>query len=191
MPVWSLRGTLHVAAHSDQAGLEPSDDLEPVQHMAGVAEPHLDRGLVRRRAVGHHDLHGFAPSMPLGSQKAAQSLGVAVGHHGEHLAGVAVDDHRHVAVPLADRGPLHPQHPASLPAAVLAGQQLPAVRQIAAVISGITVAAVGNPDRWRVMASAEICVHGRCRWTPPYAVLVGLQEEMALWCYGDAVASSS
>ncbi len=97
--------------------------------MAGVAEPLIDRCFVRRRAVGDDDLHGFAPSGPLGGQKAAERLGVAVGHHGEHLAGVAVDDHRHAAVPFADRGLVHPQHPASLPAAVLADQPRPCDHQ--------------------------------------------------------------
>ena len=97
--------------------------------MAGVAEPRLYGCLVRLGAVGHHDLHAAAPSMPLGSQKAAQSLGVAVGHHGEHLAGVAVDEHRHIPVPLADRGLVHQQHPTPLPPTMVGDQTRPGHHQ--------------------------------------------------------------
>ena len=111
---------LDVAANRGQGGGEPSDDMEPIQDVAGVAEPRLYCCFVRRRAVGHDDLHRFAPPGPLGGQKTAQRLGIAVGHHGEHLAGVAVDDHRDVAVPFADRGLVHQQHPAPPPPAVLA-----------------------------------------------------------------------
>ena len=75
---------LDVAAHRGEPGLEPSDDVEPVQDVAGVAEPRLYRCFVRRRAVGDDDLHRFAPSGPLGGQERAERLGVAVGHHGEH-----------------------------------------------------------------------------------------------------------
>ncbi len=67
-----------------------------------MAEPLLDGRFVCRLAVRDNDLDAFAPSVPLSSQKAAERLGVAVGHHREHLGGVAVDQHRHIAVPLAD-----------------------------------------------------------------------------------------
>ena len=103
--------------------------MEPVQHVAGVAEPLVYRCLVGLGAVGHHDLHALAPSVPLRGQKARQGLGAAVGHHREHLAGVAVDQHRHVPVALADRGLVHQQHPASLPAAAVGDQTRPGHHQ--------------------------------------------------------------
>ncbi len=111
----ALGAALDVAAHRGQPRCEPSDDPVPVQHVAGAAEPPFDCCLVRLRAVGHHDLHALAPSVPLGGQEPRQRLGVAVGHHREHLAGVAVHEHRHVPVPTADRGPLHQKQPASSP----------------------------------------------------------------------------
>ncbi|WP_419837084.1 hypothetical protein [Candidatus Poriferisodalis sp.] len=56
----------------------------------------------------------------LSSRMATECCAVALGHHGEHLAGVAVHGHRHVPVPLAHRGLVHQQHPApALPVEVV------------------------------------------------------------------------
>ena len=53
---------LHVAAHLGEPGREPSDDMEPVQHMAGVAEVGVDGRLVSLGAVADHHLDLLAPA---------------------------------------------------------------------------------------------------------------------------------
>ena len=56
---------LDVAADLGERGREPSDDVEPVQHMAGVAEVGVDGRLVGPRSVADHDLDALAPSVAL------------------------------------------------------------------------------------------------------------------------------
>ena len=99
------------------------------RHAAGAAEPPFDGRLVCLGAVGHDDLGSLAPFVPLSGQEPRQRLGVAVGNHGEHLAGVAVHQHRHTAAPTADRGLIDQQQPASSPAAMPADQPRPSDHQ--------------------------------------------------------------
>ncbi len=44
----AVRAALDVAAHRGQPGTEPSDDVEPVQHMTGVGQTGTDGGFVGR-----------------------------------------------------------------------------------------------------------------------------------------------
>ena len=60
---------LDVAAHLGEPGREPSDDMEPVQHMAGVAEVGVDGRLVGARSVADDHLDLLAPSVALLHQK--------------------------------------------------------------------------------------------------------------------------
>ena len=60
---------LDVAAHLGERGREPSDDVEAVQHMAGVAEVGVDGRLVGARSVADHHLDLLAPAMSLLHQK--------------------------------------------------------------------------------------------------------------------------
>ena len=60
---------LDVAAHLGEPGREPSDDMEPVQHMAGVSEVGVDGRLVGARSVADHHLDLLAPAMSLLHQK--------------------------------------------------------------------------------------------------------------------------
>ena len=63
---------LDVAAHRGQTGGEPSDDTEPVQHMAGVWQTGLYRVLVGGRSVGDDDFDTAAPTVGLRHQKLCQ-----------------------------------------------------------------------------------------------------------------------
>ncbi len=58
----AVGSALDVAAHRGQPGVEPSDDVEPVKHMAGVGQTGGDRGLAGGGSVGDDD---FDPSTPL------------------------------------------------------------------------------------------------------------------------------
>ena len=73
-----------------------------------------DGGGVGLRAVGDHHLHTSAPSAALLDEEAGQGLGVAVFHDGQHGAGLAVQQHRDVAMAAAQRGLIDHQHPAAL-----------------------------------------------------------------------------
>ena len=55
LDAWGL-AALDVAAHLGEPGREPSDDMEPVQHMAGVAQVGVDGRLVGPRSVADHHL---------------------------------------------------------------------------------------------------------------------------------------
>ena len=50
--------------------------------------------------------------------------------HGQDLAGVCVDDHRHVAVAFAHRGLIDQQHPTTTAAAMLGHQRRPHVNEV-------------------------------------------------------------
>ena len=97
--------------------------------MAGVAHMGVDGGLVGAGAVCDHDLDAFAPAPALGDEEPAERSRAAVLDHGQGLAGVAVDDHGHIAVPLAHRGLIDQQHPAAAAAAVLGHQIRPRAHQ--------------------------------------------------------------
>jgi len=56
---------LDVAAHRGEPGTEPSDDMEPVQHVTGVAQVGADGRLVGAGPVADHHLDLPAPAMPL------------------------------------------------------------------------------------------------------------------------------
>ena len=60
---------LDVAAHRGQPGGEPADDVEAVQHVAGVAHVALNGGPIRHRTVADDDLHRGAPAVSLRSKK--------------------------------------------------------------------------------------------------------------------------
>ena len=65
----AFRPALDIAADLGEPGREPSDDVEAVQHVAGVAEVGVDGGLVGLGAVADHDLDALAPSVALLHQK--------------------------------------------------------------------------------------------------------------------------
>ena len=65
LDAWGL-AALDVAAHSGEPGCEPSDDMEAVQHVAGVAQVGVAGGLVDPGAVCDGDLDAFAPAPALG-----------------------------------------------------------------------------------------------------------------------------
>ena len=50
--------------------------------------------------------------------------------HGQDLAGVAVDDHGHIAVAFAHRGLIDQQHPTTTAAAMLGHQRRPHVNEV-------------------------------------------------------------
>ena len=127
-----------ISAHREQHRCEPSDHVEPVQHMAGVAGPSLYRCFVFSRAVGRHDLRSLAPLVSLRCQKAAGSPSVSIGHDGDHLAGVHVHQHRHTAVPLADRGLVHQQHTAAPLPVAFVGAALPEIDETLLADRGMT-----------------------------------------------------
>ena len=56
---------LEISAHQGEASGEPSDDMEPVQDVAGVTEMGVDGSLVGLRAIGHDDLDAAAPAWAL------------------------------------------------------------------------------------------------------------------------------
>ena len=55
----ALGAARDVATCCCEPGLELSDDVEPVQHLAGVAEPGADHSVVRGGAIGHLNLHSL------------------------------------------------------------------------------------------------------------------------------------
>ena len=65
----AFRAALDVAADLGEPGREPSDDVEAVQHMAGVSEVGVDGGLVGLGAVADDDFDALAPSVALLHQK--------------------------------------------------------------------------------------------------------------------------
>ena len=109
--------TLDIAAHRGETGREPSDHMEPVQHVAGMSEAGVDGGLVGPRPVGDHDLDLLVPLVALLRKERRQRSAAAVRDHREGLAGVGVDDHGHIAVPSADGCLIDQQHTAALAAA--------------------------------------------------------------------------
>jgi len=110
---------LDVAAHRGGPRLEPSGDVEPVQHAPGVSQAGVDGGLVGARAVGEDRLDSLAPLVALLRQQRRKRSGAAVRDHRQGGAGVGVDDHGHIAATSADRGLIDWQHPAALAAAAL------------------------------------------------------------------------
>ena len=101
-PVWL--SALDVAAHRGQPGGEPSDDVEPVQHMTRLGQTGLHRGFVGFGPVGDDDFDPSTPFVWLRHQKPCQRSRTAVRDHRQGLAGVAVDDDGHVTVAFAHRG---------------------------------------------------------------------------------------
>ena len=113
------RAALDVTADLGEPSGEPSDDMEAVQHVAGVAQVGVDGGLVGLGAVADDDFDSLAPSVALLHQKRRQRSRTAVLDHRQGAAGVAVDDHGHIAVPFAHRGLIDQQHRAPAAAAML------------------------------------------------------------------------
>ncbi len=98
---------LQVTTHQRQSVGEPAHDMEPVQHVAGAAEMDLDGAAVGLRSVGDDDLDAATPFRALLDEERRQCRRVAVGHHGQDLAGVAVLEHGDVAVTFTHRGLVH------------------------------------------------------------------------------------
>ena len=121
---------LQISAHQREALGEPANDMEPVQHMAGVTEMGVDGCLVGLRPVRDDHLDAAAPAWPLFDEKPGQRSSVAMLDHGQDLAGVCVDDHRHVAVAFAHRGLIDQQHPTTTAAAMLGHQRRPRRDQV-------------------------------------------------------------
>ena len=67
--------------------------------------------------------------------------------HGQGLAGVAVDDHGHVAVPFAHRGLIDQKHPAPAAAAVLGQRRGPGLDQTVDEVPAEAVAPCRSPQR--------------------------------------------
>ena len=94
---------LNIAAHSGESSREPSDYVEPVQHMTGLGQTSVNGGLVGFGSVADDDFDPSTPLVGLRHQKPSQRSAVAMLDHRQHLAGVAVLDHCHIAVAFTHR----------------------------------------------------------------------------------------
>ena len=56
---------LQISAHQRESLGEPSDDMEPIQHVAGVSEVLVDGCLVGLRPVRNNHVDASAPAWPL------------------------------------------------------------------------------------------------------------------------------
>ena len=150
--------------------------MEAVQHVAGVSQVGVDGGACRpwsRR--NDDDFDSLAPSVALLHQKRRQRSRVAVLDHRQGLAGVAVDDHGHIAVPLAHRGLIDQKHPAPAAAAVLGHQIRPGLDHTVDQMPAEVMAPCRRPQRHDPRIRDE-----PARQTPRQLVLeLGMILEMA------------
>ncbi len=94
---------LELAACQGEPLCEPADNVEPVQHMAGVAQILRDGRPIGAGTVGHDDLHSSTPLRSLVSEEPGQRSFITSGDHRQQLAGVAGGDYGHIAVTAAYR----------------------------------------------------------------------------------------
>ena len=71
---------------------------KPVQDVTGSGKIQLYGGAVGMGTVGDHRAHTVTPSGSLFNEKPAQRCFRPFWEHGQHLPGVAIDDHGHIPV---------------------------------------------------------------------------------------------
>ena len=134
-------------AHLDHPRREPTSDVEPIQDVGGMAEMLGDGGAVGAGTIRHHHVHTLQPPVALRHQEPGQCGSVAVSHNSQRLAGVAVDQHRHIPVAAAEAGLVDQQDPAAAPAALFCDPVRPVPGQSHDEVPRKVVAAGHFPDR--------------------------------------------
>ena len=100
----------------DHPCCEPSGDVEPVEDVGCMTQMGADGRPVRPGPVRDHHSHTLQPSVPLGHEEPREGSLVAVCDDPQRLAGVTVDQHRHIPMTAAETGLIDEKDPAAAPA---------------------------------------------------------------------------
>ena len=121
--------------------------MESVEDVGGVTEMLGDGGAVGAGTIRHHHLDASEPPVSLGQEEPGEGGSVAMCHDPQRLAGVAVDQHRHIPVAAAEAGLVDQQDPAAAPAALFCDPVRPVPGEGHDEVPRKVVAASHFPDR--------------------------------------------